>query len=126
MLSVGAIGGVDRRFEDLDVYCRAGAFADELWELVSSWPSFDRWTVGIQLVRSVDSIGANIAEAYGRSTDLDQRRFLYVARGSVNETEHWLIRARCRRLIGSDHEHVAREIGRMLNGLIRSHRDRQA
>jgi four helix bundle protein len=33
------------------------------------WSSFDRWTVGQQMVRSADSIGANIAEAAGRRTD---------------------------------------------------------
>jgi hypothetical protein len=50
-----------------------------------------RDTVGKQLVRAVDSIGANIAEGSGRGTDPEFRRFLRIARGSYT-----------RRSIGSD------------------------
>src|SRR5207248_7356528 len=79
-----------RGFRDLAVYRKAAAFAAEIHESVSHWDSFDRWTVGIQLVRSVDSIGANIAEALGRRGNADQRRLLFIARGSAFETEHWI------------------------------------
>jgi len=41
------------------------------------------------LVRAADSIGANIAEGVGRGTYKDNRRFVYMPRGSLNETIHW-------------------------------------
>jgi four helix bundle protein len=110
-------------FRDLEVYERAVGLADAVWGRVAGWDAFARWTVGVQLVRSADSIGANLAEAAGRSTDADQRRFLIVARGSALELEHWLDRASERGLPltpGATAE--AQRVGRMLNGLIRSRR----
>jgi four helix bundle protein len=55
--------------------------------------------VGKQLVRAADSIGANIAEGDGRGTFPENRRFIRVARGSLNETKHWLRRAFKRQLV---------------------------
>jgi four helix bundle protein len=75
----------------------------------------------VQGIRAADSIGANIAEAMGRITNPDRLRLLFIARGSVNELEHWLARAEARRLpCPPKGRSRAREIGRMLNGLIAS------
>jgi four helix bundle protein len=107
-------------FRDLEVYRRSVALGDELYACVAGWDSFDRWTLGVQLVRAADSIGANIAEAAGRSTDADQRRLLIVARASALELEHWVDRAferGCAIPGGAADE--TRRVGRMLNGLIR-------
>jgi len=46
-----------------------------------------------QPVRAADSIGATIAEGAGRTTSLDNCRFIRIARGSLHETGHWLRRA---------------------------------
>jgi len=50
-------------------------------------------------VRSADSIGANIAEGTGRHDFQDNRRFVKIARGSLNETQHFLRRAFKRKLL---------------------------
>jgi four helix bundle protein len=86
-------------FEKLRVYRLSEKLADELWGIVMSWGYFERDTVGKQLVRAGDSIGANIAEGAGRGRFLDNRRFVRIARGSLNETKHWLRRAPKRRLL---------------------------
>lgn len=44
-----------------------------------------------QLLRAVMSIGANIAEGYGRYSKREFSRFLQVSLGSANETEYWLM-----------------------------------
>lgn len=73
--------------------------SDGIWEIASRWSQFDRDTVGKQIVRSADSIGANIAEGTGRYGTHDNKRFGYIARGSLNETKHWLWRAYKRNLL---------------------------
>ena len=86
-------------FENLRVYKLSEKLADEIWDIVELWHSFARGTVGRQVVRSADSIGANIAEGVGRGTYQDNRRFVRTARGSLNETKHWLRRAFRRKLL---------------------------
>ena len=86
-------------FEKLRVYRLSENLADELWKTVIGWNYFERDTVGKQLVRAGDSIGANIAEGVGRGKFLDNRRFVRIARGSLNETKHWLRRAHKRGLL---------------------------
>ncbi len=49
-----------------------------------------RYNIGSQALRSIDSIGANIAEGYGRYHYLDSVRFYYNARGSLWESVHWI------------------------------------
>ncbi len=67
--------------------------SDKIWDEVIRWPQFVRDTVGKQLVRSADSIGANIAECHGRHHPNDALNFLYFARGSGEETKYWIRRA---------------------------------
>jgi four helix bundle protein len=51
-------------FEDLDVYRLAEDLGDRIWDIVIGWPDFARNTLGYQLVKAADSIGANIAEGF--------------------------------------------------------------
>jgi four helix bundle protein len=108
-------------FRDLDVYRRANVLADGLQAAVADWPSFAKWSVGLQMVRAADSVGANVAEGGGRYGPADHRRLLFIARGSACELQHWIERAQARNLTvpeGSLEEAV--EVSRMLNGLIRN------
>lgn len=86
-------------FENLAVYQLAEKLADDLWNIVCNWDHFAKVTVGKQLVRSADSIGANIAEGTGRQSFQDNKRFVRIARGSLYETKHWLRRAYMRKLL---------------------------
>jgi len=76
-------------FENLQVYKLAERLADDIWVIVLKWNVFARDTVGKQLVKAADSIGANIAEGTGRGSFVDNRRFVRIARGSLNEIQHW-------------------------------------
>ncbi|WP_339383532.1 MULTISPECIES: four helix bundle protein [unclassified Tychonema] len=78
------------RFQELQFYQLAEQISNEVWLIVQSWDFFAKNTVGQQLVRSVDSIGANIAEGNGRYNYNDNQRFIKIARGSLHETRHWL------------------------------------
>lgn len=85
-------------FEDLRLLKEVETVADDVWKMVSRWPIFERDTVGKQLVRAVDSIGANIAEAFGRYHYGEKLQFLYYARGSIFESKYWLNRVIARQL----------------------------
>jgi four helix bundle protein len=106
-------------FRRLTAYQLAVALAGALHDAVTAWDSFERWTIGLQLVRAADSIGANIAEATGRWHVADRRRLLMIARGSLYETEHWIVQAQERRLLPQDAHRPLGEIARTLNGLIK-------
>ncbi|HWB53240.1 MAG TPA: four helix bundle protein [Tepidisphaeraceae bacterium] len=110
-------------FEKLRVYELAETLADAVWELVRPWDSFSRDTVGKQLVRAADSIGANIAEGSGRGTYRDNRQFVRTARGSLYETKHFLRRAYRRKLVTSTQIKLLKsaldELGPKLNAYLR-------
>jgi four helix bundle protein len=86
-------------FVHLHIYQLSEKLADEIWKIAKSWNYFAQNTVGIQIVKAADSVGANISEGSGRGTDPELCRFLRVARGSLYETRHWLRRAYKRELL---------------------------
>lgn len=88
-----------RGFENLHVYRLSERLADDVWDVVHEWKSLARDTIGKQLIRAADSIGANLAEGSGRGTYKDNHRFVDMARGSLYETRHWLRRAYRRKLL---------------------------
>jgi len=89
-------------FVQLHIYRLSESLADEIWRIVIRWNYFAKDTVGIQIVKAADSVGANIAEGSGRGTDQELRRFLRISRGSLYETRHWLRRAFKRNLLTED------------------------
>ena len=90
---------VRTNFENLRVYQLSEEIADLTWEIVVKWKRLAQNTVGQQLIKSADSIGANIAEGTGRGSYADNRRFARISRGSLFEVKHWLRRAYRRDLL---------------------------
>ena len=54
---------------DLDVYKLAEELSDKLWHAFDKWPEKVQRTIGYQVIRSADSIAANLAEGYGRYSE---------------------------------------------------------
>lgn len=110
--------------EDLRMLKDAERIADGIWKGVVSWNAFSKEVVGGQLARAADSIGANIAEGYGRFHYGEKLKFLYYARGSLYETKFWLNRALARQLLETETvDEYARQLGglaRQLNAFINS------
>src|SRR5947207_15792465 len=111
-------------FEKLQVYQLSEKIADSIWNIVITWDSLAKDTVGKQIVRSADSIGANIAEGSGRGSHQDNRRFVRIARGSLYETIHWLRRSYMRKLLSQSEVKALRvlveELSPKLNAFLRS------
>jgi four helix bundle protein len=107
------------KFEELRVLQSAEAVADGIWRQVVRWDPFAREVVGGQLARAGDSIGANIAEAFGRFHYGEKLQFLYYARGSLFETKYWLNRTLARDLMQSaqvrDYASWLTDLARQLN-----------
>ena len=113
-----------KSFEELRVYLQAEDLSDLVWAVVLGWPALARDTIGKQMIRSADSIGANIAEGHGRGSYVDNRRFVRIARGSLYETRHWLRRAFRRKLLSDEQiqklKTLVENLGPQLNAYLKS------
>ena len=87
--------------EDVRVLKNVEQIADAIYKVASRWDDFPKDVVGKQISRAADSIGANIAESFGRFHFGEKIQFLYYARGSLFETKYWLNRASVRELMSS-------------------------
>ncbi|MGD0754931.1 MAG: four helix bundle protein [Bacteroidales bacterium] len=77
--------------KNLEVYQLSRKLSTTAWEIFCRMDFMDKKHIGDQFLRSVDSIGANIAEGYGRFHYLDKVRFYYNSRASHYEAfTHWL------------------------------------
>jgi four helix bundle protein len=115
---------ITKGFTSLHVYRLAEDLADEVWSIAIGWGHFAKDTVGKQLVKAADSVGANIAEGCGRGSYQDNRRFVRIARGSLYETNHWLRRAFKRKLLAPAKvqklKTILAELGPRLNAYLKS------
>jgi len=73
----------------LEVYKIARDLSEIAWNVYKEMKSEFRFSIGQQFIKAVDSIGANIAEGFGRYHYMDSVRFYYNARGSLWESKHW-------------------------------------
>ena len=101
--------------EELRIYGMAEDLADLIWEVVTSWEPFAKSTVGYQLTRAADSVGANIAEGYGRASPVDNQHFVRMARGSLYEVRYFLRRADKRGLLAKGQKQPLQTV---LSGLL--------
>lgn len=111
-------------FDELEILKAAETLADEIWQYVTKMPAFARDVLGGQLARAVDSVGANIAEAYGRFHYGEKIQFLYYARGSLFEAKYWINRVQTRNLMptteGQRYAERLDKLARQLNTFVAS------
>ena len=75
----------------LEIYQLSRQLSTIAWRLFCRFDFLDKKHIGDQFLRSVDSVGANIAEGYGRFHYLDKVRFYYNERASHFEAfTDWL------------------------------------
>ena len=90
---------MDEKLENFEIYAIGMKIGDLVWQKAHTWDYFSKDTIGKQIVRSADSLAANISEGFGRFTFKERRRFCLYSRGSATETYTWLTKAKNRRLI---------------------------
>jgi four helix bundle protein len=108
--------------KDLIVWQRAMQLATAAYALTKHFPADERFRMTNQVLRAAASVPANIAEGHGRGSRKDYARFITIARGSLAETETFLLLATQVGLVANDKTALAlglvNETGRMLNSLL--------
>ena len=72
-------------FEDLDVYKVAREFRKEMYRVAKALPDIEKFALANQIRRAAVSLTNNIAEGHGRFHYLDQIKFMFQSRGSLQE-----------------------------------------
>ena len=114
-----------RSYRELDVWQMAEKLFGMICEDYRKLPKNKiAWVIGDQAIRSVGSIGANIAEGFARKTKKEFIYFLNISRGSNAESEVWVERMKKQKFIDQERHKIYEEkftrIAQMLNALIRS------
>lgn len=108
-------------FEKLDVWHKAVEYVDTVYEITKVFPEEERFGLTSQLRRSAVSISSNIAEGSSRSSNIDFKRFIEIAYGSLLESVSELKVAQRQGFVNTQaYEKVydqAEHLARMLSGL---------
>lgn len=88
--------------EETEIFRIFEEIADWVWENVDRWEWKAQKTVGLQLIRAIDSVNANLVEGDGRYSSSDALHFFIVARASAREARLWIRRAMNRGLIAAE------------------------
>jgi four helix bundle protein len=79
------------KLEDLEVYRLARELSKIGWKIYEALDWNTKKINGDQFIESTDSVGANIAEGYGRFHYLDRIKFFYNSRASLSECDNYWI-----------------------------------
>ena len=111
-------------FHDLKIYQLSNQLTIKVYSLTKSFPKTEIYGLSDQLKRASSSIGANIAEGYGRYHKKDKIRFLHQARGSLYEVQHFLILSHSLKYINSKTKNnllqIYKELAIGINAYIKS------
>lgn len=80
-----------RKHENLRVWQSSMELVIATYDATRKFPPDERFSLARQMQRAAVSIPSNIAEGYGRNSDLELMRFLHIARGSLFELETQIV-----------------------------------
>jgi four helix bundle protein len=110
-------------FKKLIVWKRARELTLGVYSATKGFPPEEAFGLRSQMRRASASIGINIAEECGRTSQIELRRYLRVAQGSASKLEYELLLARDLKLVSEQvHERLSGLVGevkRMTTALIR-------
>ena len=111
-------------YKELIAWQKGLAFVVAVYAATRSWPKEEQYGLTNQVRRAAVSVPSNVAEGQGRASDNDFHRFLSMALGSLCEVETQLLIGRELGYLDDDTldrlTDQSREVGRLLNGLMRS------
>ena len=119
-----------RSFKELEVWRKAVKMAAAVYRRTEKFPASERYVLTPQIRKAAVSVSANIAEGWGRGSTKEYIQFLLVARGSLMElVSHFAVARELQYVDEADSKDIEAEIdevGKLLNGLIRSLRARRS
>lgn len=78
---------MERKYQRLRVWQEAMTLVELSYQALKELPEYERFGLTDQMRRASISIPSNIAEGAGQGSDKAFLRFLYIARGSLQELE---------------------------------------
>ncbi len=109
-------------FRKLKVWEKAHRLALEVYKVTEKYPRSEAFGLTSQMRRAAVSIPMNLAEACGRGSDADMKRFVQIAMGSASELEYSLLISHELELISASRhqplETSVQEVKRMLSALL--------
>jgi four helix bundle protein len=111
-------------WKKLKVWESAHELALKIYHLTVKFPDSEKYALSNQLRRSAYSVPANIVEGHSRRTTRDYMKFLYQARGSLEELRYFLFLSKDLNYLTpesyDDLEEKSSIVSKMLNGMINS------
>ena len=111
-------------YQELIAWQKAMDLVEGVYRVTRAFPKEELYALTNQLRRASVSIPSNIAEGQGRGTANELAHFLRIAHGSLREVETQLMIAQRLGYVTPDLLKplfdLAGEVGRLINGLIRS------
>ena len=94
-----------------------------IYKITKDFPKDEHFGLASQIKRAAVSVPCNIVEGKARGSNKDYKRFLLIARGSLEELKYQMLLARDLEYINNNtYENAlksAKEVGRLLNGLMK-------
>ena len=110
-------------FDKLLVWQRAHSLVLKIYEVTNSFPKEEIWGLTSQIRRSAVSVPSNIVEGKARGSRKDFKRFLLIARGSLEEVKYQSLLAKELKYMNDEqYEEITvmiEDVGRLLGGMIR-------
>ncbi len=106
----------------LIVWQKAHELVLKIYEITKDFPKDELFGLTSQMRRASTSIPCNIVEGKARGSSKDFKRFLLIARGSLEELKYQILLSKDLNYIDEEKsnelQNIAKEVGRLLNGLM--------
>ncbi len=111
-------------WKDLVVWRKSHELVLLVYKVVGTFAKNEQYDLADQIKRAAASVPANIVEGHSRNSQKDFLRFLYIARGSLEELRYFLLLSRDLKYVVeikyNELENTCTQTSKLLNGLIKS------
>ena len=111
-------------WRDLNIWKKSHELVIKIYKVTAKFPKTEIYGLSDQLKRASYSVPANIVEGQSRNTTKEYLKFLYNARGSLEEVRYFLLLSKELEFLPADKyselENEYTVVSKMLNGLMKA------